>query len=338
MNGINIIVPMAGMGKRMRPHTLTTAKPLIPIAGKPIVERLCHDIAKVCNKPIANIAFVTGNFSEDINNHLLKVASNLGAKGHICPQEEALGTGHAVMCAKEFLDGEVIIAFSDTLFVADFELDSSKDGTIWVKKVEDPSAFGVVKLNSENIITDFVEKPQTFVSDLAIIGIYHFTNGKKLRAALQYLLDNNIREKGEYQLTNALESLKQDGAQFKPGTVNNWMDCGNKNATVNTNKVVVGLNADEFNSDGRNFGSNTKIIEPCFIADDVVINNSTIGPHVSIGKGSIIENSHITNSIIMEKCELKNCNFNNSMIGNEAKWDGDAQELSISDYSTNLKT
>lgn len=329
---------MAGMGKRMRPHTLTTAKPLIPIAGKPIVERLCHDIAKVCNKPIANIAFVTGDFSEEINKHLLEVASKLGAKGHICPQGEALGTGHAVMCAKEYLEGEVIVAFSDTLFVADFELDSSKDGTIWVKKVEDPSAFGVVKLDENNIITDFVEKPETFVSDLAIIGIYHFTDGAKLRKALQYLLDNNIKEKGEYQLTNALESLKQDGAQFKPGTVENWMDCGNKNATVNTNKVVIDLHANEFNSSGRKFGENCTIIEPCYIAEGVEIRNSSIGPHVSIGKNSILENCTISNSIVMEKCNLKNCNFTNSMIGNEANWDGNAQELSISDYSTNIPT
>lgn len=338
MNGINIIVPMAGMGKRMRPHTLTTAKPLIPIAGKPIVERLCHDIAKVCNKPIKNIAFVTGDFSEEINNHLLTVAKNLGAKGHICPQEEPLGTGHAVMCGKEFLEGEVIVAFSDTLFVADFELDSSKDGTIWVKQVDDPSAFGVVKLNEEQIITDFVEKPETFVSDLAIIGIYHFTKGEKLRDALQYLLDNDIMEKGEYQLTNALESLKQDGAQFKPGKVDNWMDCGNKNATVSTNQVVIELNAKEFDNSGRNFGENVAILEPCFIDEGVTINNSTIGPYVSIGKGTNIEDSQISNSIIMENCELSNCKFSNSMIGNHAKWDGNAQELSISDYSTNIKT
>ena len=338
MNGINIIVPMAGMGKRMRPHTLTTAKPLIPIAGKPIVERLCQDIAKVCNKPIANIAFVTGDFTEEVNQHLLSVAEKLGAKGHICPQDEALGTGHAVMCAKEFLEGEVIVAFSDTLFVADFKLDSSKDGTIWVHKVEDPSAFGVVKLNEDNVITDFVEKPETFVSDLAIIGIYHFTKGDKLRKALQYLLDNDIREKGEYQLTNALESLKQDGAQFIPGTVNKWMDCGNKNATVHTNKVIVEINAKEFDNTGRIFGENCTIIEPCFIAEGVEIDNSTIGPHVSIGKETKIKNSTISNSIIMEKCELNNCDFTNSMISNEAKWDGNANEISISAYSTNIST
>lgn len=328
---------MAGMGKRMRPHTLTTAKPLIPIAGKPIVERLCEDIAKVCNKPINHIAFVTGDFSEEINQNLLKIAKRLGAEGHICPQIEPLGTGHAVMCAKEYLEGEVIVAFSDTLFKAEFELDSSLDGTIWVHKVENPSSFGVVKLNDNNVITDFVEKPEEFVSDMAIIGIYHFTHGKKLREALQFLLDNDIREKGEYQLTNALESLKQNGAQFKPGAVSEWMDCGNKNATVHTNQRVIEHNAADLITT-RKLGDNYNIIEPCYIAEEVVINNSTIGPHVSIGKGTKIENSTISNSIIMKKCQISNAQFTNSMIGNEAIWDGTAQELSISDYSTNMKT
>jgi len=337
MNGINIVVPMAGMGKRMRPHTLTTAKPLVPIAGKPIVERLCEDIAKVCNKPINHIAFVTGDFSDEINANLLSIAKRLGAEGHICPQVDPLGTGHAVMCAKEYLEGEVIVAFSDTLFVADFELDSSLDGTIWVHKVENPSSFGVVKLNESNVITDFVEKPEEFVSDLAIIGIYHFTQGEKLRTALQYLLDNDIKEKGEYQLTNALESLKQDGAQFKPGAVKEWMDCGNKNATVHTNQRVIEHNAAAFKTE-KSVGDNCTIIEPCFIAEGVTVNNSTIGPHVSIGKGTVIENSIISNSIIMNQCKISNAEFTNSMIGNEATWDGSAQELSISDYSTNIKT
>lgn len=329
---------MAGMGKRMRPHTLTTAKPLIPIAGKSIVERLCEDIAKVCNKPIANIAFVTGDFSESINNNLITIAEKLGAKGHICPQTEALGTGHAVMCAKEFLEGDVIVAFADTLFKADFEIDSSEDGTIWVHKVANPSSFGVVKLNADNIITDFVEKPETFVSDLAIIGIYHFTDGKRLRKALQYLLDNDIKEKGEYQLTNALEALKQDGAKFKPGAVQEWMDCGNKNATVQTNQRVIEHYADLFNTKGKTFGENCTIIAPCFIDQDVVINNSVIGPHVSVGKGTVIENCKISNSIVMEKCHISNSQFTNSMIGNEAVWDGKANELSISDFSTNIST
>ena len=139
------------------------------------------------------------------------------------------------------MNGNVVVAFADTLFKADFSLDNSADGIIWVKQIEDPSAFGVIKLDDNNVITDFVEKPNEFVSDLAIIGIYYFNDGKLLSQELQYLIDNNIKEKGEFQLTNALENMKAKGVKFKPGQVNEWLDCGNKDVTVHTNKKVLSL-------------------------------------------------------------------------------------------------
>jgi glucose-1-phosphate thymidylyltransferase len=193
---MNIIIPMAGMGKRMRPHTLTVPKPLIPIAGKPIVHRLVEDIAKVCGQKVNHVAFIVGHFGEVVEKSLLQIAEKIGAKGSIHYQEEALGTAHAIMCAKDHLHGNTVVAFADTLFKADFTLDTTKEAIIWVNKVEDPKAFGVVKLNANNEITDFVEKPQEFVSDLAIIGIYYFREGEKIKAEMQYLLDNDIREKG----------------------------------------------------------------------------------------------------------------------------------------------
>src|SRR6187549_3294549 len=198
---MRIIVPMAGMGKRMRPHTLTVPKPLLPVAGKPIVQWLVEDITKVCKEKVEEIAFVIGDFGKEAEENLIRIAQNLGAKGSIYYQDEALGTAHAILCAKDSLDGKVVVAFADTLFRADFAMDEDKDGVIWVSKIEDPRAFGVVKFNKENITTDFVEKPQTFVSDLAIIGIYYLKDGENLRKELQYLIDNDVRDKGEYQLT-----------------------------------------------------------------------------------------------------------------------------------------
>ena len=185
------------MGTRMRPHTLTVPKPLIPVAGKPIVKRLVEDIIRVCNENVDEIAFVISPaFGKQVEDMLVKMAESLGAKGSLYYQKEALGTAHAVHCAKESLDGNVIVAFADTLFIADFKLDTNQDAIIWCQKVEDPSAFGVVKLNSEGRITDFVEKPQEFVSDLAIIGIYYFKDGKNLGKELQYLIDNDINVGG----------------------------------------------------------------------------------------------------------------------------------------------
>ena len=326
---------MAGMGKRMRPHTLTVPKPLVPIAGKPIVHRLVEDIASVSDDKITEVAFIIGvNFGEEIEKSLLEIADNIGAEGKIFYQEEALGTAHAILCAAECLNDKVIVAFADTLFKADFKLDSSKDGVIWVQKIDDPSAFGVVKLNESNEITDFVEKPETFISDLAIVGIYYFKDGEYLKNELQYLIDNNIMDKGEYQLTNALENMKNKGTKFVPGKLTEWLDCGNKNATVYTNQRYL-----EFIKD-RNLISrsvkvnNTTLIEPVYLGDDVVINNSVVGPHVSIGNGTKIDNSIVSNSIIQTNSEIENANISNSMIGNFAKLTGKSLDLSVGDYNT----
>ena len=157
---MKIIVPMAGRGSRLRPHTLTIPKPLITVAGKPIVQRLVEDIVGVCGKQVEEIAFVIGDFGKEVEKKLIKIAENLGAKGTIYYQQEPLGTAHAILCAKNSLEGNCVVAFADTLFKADFKLDSSKDGIVWVSQIEDPSAFGVVKLNKENEIVEFIEKPE----------------------------------------------------------------------------------------------------------------------------------------------------------------------------------
>lgn len=324
---------MAGRGSRLRPHTLTVPKPLVPIAGKPIVQRLVEDITKVCGEPVDEIAFIIGDFGADVEKNLVAIAESLGAKGSIYHQEEALGTAHAILCAKDSLKGKVVVAFADTLFKADFKLDSDAEGIIWVNQIDDPSAFGVVKLNENNVITDFVEKPEHFVSDLAIIGIYYFKDGEYLKNELQYLIDNNITAKGEFQLTDALENMKQKGTNFVPGKVDEWLDCGNYKATVYTNQRVLEFikNEDIIDSSIKNEGS--KIIEPCFIGKNVTLQNSIIGPHVSIGDNTIIENSTISNTIIQTNTTIKNSKLTNSMIGNFVSINNNSQELSIGDYN-----
>jgi glucose-1-phosphate thymidylyltransferase len=333
---MKIIVPMAGRGSRLRPHTLTIPKPLIPIAGKPIVHRLVEDIAGVIGQEIDEIAFIIHeSFGKQVENDLVAIAEKLGSKGTIYYQNEALGTAHAIMCAKESLEGNVVVAYADTLFRADFSLDTTADSVIWVKQVDDPSAFGVVQLNDKHEIVDFVEKPKDFVSDLAIIGIYYFKSGETLRSELQYLLDNNIIKGGEYQLTDALENMKQKGMRFVPGKVDEWMDCGNKNVTVETNSRMLGF----LHQDGVNLRAasvtldNATIIEPCFIGENVVLKNATIGPNVSIGNGTVIEDATISNSLIQTNAKVTNAKLDNAMIGNFAKFDGKFTSVSIGDYS-----
>jgi glucose-1-phosphate thymidylyltransferase len=328
---------MAGIGSRLRPHTLTVPKPLVPVAGKPIVQRLVEDIAKVVNEPLEEIAFVIGPneqfFGKEVQNHLLAVAAKLGARGSINIQHEALGTAHAIYMAKQALTGNVIVAFADTLFRADFVLDASVDGTIWVKEVEDPRAFGVVQLDGNGIIEDFVEKPENPQSNLAIIGIYYFKNGEVVKSEIEYLLEHNIMEKGEYQLTNVLDSMKNKGSKFTPGKVIEWWDCGNKNATVNTNQRVLANSTEKLVSDSV-INEGSEIIAPCFIGENVTLKNSKIGPYVSIGDNTVIEDSVIDNTIIQTSSTIKNANITNSMIGNKAYYDGHANEISIGDYCT----
>lgn len=326
---------MAGMGKRMRPHTLTIPKPLIPVAGKPIVERLCEDLAEVCDEKINEIGFVVGRFGKAVEENLLAIAERLGAKGKIYYQDEALGTAHAILCAAPTLTGKTIVAFADTLFKTKLHLDEEKDGILWVKQIEDPSQFGVVKLDENEVITDYVEKPSTFVSDLAMIGIYYFKDGDTLKSELQFLIDNQIIKGGEYQLPDALRNMTDKGTKFYPGKVDEWLDCGNKNATVFTNQRVLEIKKEKERLISSSVKThNSVIIEPCYIGENVEILNSVIGPHVSIGDGTKIENARVQNAIMQTNCILKNVNLENSMLGSYVQLEQTPNQLSLSDYST----
>lgn len=325
---------MAGMGKRMRPHTLSIPKPLIPIAGKPIVERLCEDIVEVCNEKVEKIGFIIGDFGKEVEDMLKDIAKRLGAEGEIFYQAEPLGTAHAILCAKEILKGKVTVAFADTLFDAGFKLNTERDGIIWTHKVEDPSAFGVVKKNQDQTIQGFVEKPKDFVSNEAIIGIYYFRDGENLRNELQYLIDNNISKQGEYQLTDALDNMLNKGLAFITNDVKEWLDCGNKNATVNTNQRILDIKKYKEVLRGKDVQiENSTIVEPCYIARGVKIENSKIGPYVSIGENTIIKDSVISNTIIQTNTSLLKVITSNSMIGSNAIVEGTTQEMSLGDYS-----
>lgn len=330
---------MAGRGSRLRPHTLTVPKPLIPVAGQPIVHRLVKDIAKVLNQPIEEIAFILGDpafFGDDVVESLKELATGLGAKASIYRQDQPLGTGHAIMCAKDSLSGPAVIAYADTLIRANFNLDPNADAVIWVKQVERPEAYGVVKLNDRKEIIELVEKPKDFVSDLAVIGIYYFKDVSVLKQELQHVLDNNIIHGGEYQINDGIKGMMAKGKVFKTGEVEEWMDCGNKEVTVETNTRMLGfLQADGEEQMVANSVTldNSKIIEPCFIGENVILKNAIIGPNVSIGNNCTITNATIKNSLIQTHNIIKNADLDAAMIGNHVQYDGHFKTISIGDYS-----
>lgn len=335
---MNLIIPMAGKGTRMRPHTLTTPKPFIPIAGKPIVVRLIEELATAYTSPIHTIGFVVNELDNAKKTRLTQLAQTIGARAEFYEQPEALGTAHAILCAAALLQGPVIVAFADTLFKGDFTLAAHQESVIWVKKVKNPSDFGVVKLDAQHNVADFVEKPTNFVSDLAIIGVYYFKSGERLRQALEKLLVKNIHRNGEYQLTNALKNMHQDGMKFSTQAVTEWLDCGNKTATLRTNqhflqhlqhhKQLVANTAQLYNS---------VLIPPVYVGEHVTVKNTVLGPDVSVGSYSYIGDSRIQNSIIQTHSIVQYATLQNSMLGNHVHLTGKSTEVSIGDHTTIMR-
>lgn len=336
---MKIIVPMAGRGSRLRPHTLKVPKPLVSVAGQSIVNRLIKDIAKIVDQKVDEVAFIIGDpafFGDDVVKRLTQLAESIGAKASIYRQEKPMGTGHAIMCAKESLFGPAVIAYADTLIQADFKLDETADAVIWVKKVNNPESYGVVQLNESQDIISLVEKPTKFISDLAAIGIYYFKEVGELKMELQSVIDNEITNGGEYQINDGIKNMISKGKVFKTGKVKQWMDCGNKQVTVETNALV--LENDMRN--GENLISksikmqNSIIIEPCFIDENVQLINSIVGPYTSIGKDTVVSDSVIKKTIIQHSTTIKNAILRDSMIGSHVYYDGLARDLSVGDYTT----
>ncbi len=333
---MNIIIPMAGWGTRLRPHTLTIPKPLVKVAGKSIVERLVEKIKESLAGQAREVVFVIKpEFGKETEENLLQIAKNLELKPHIRYQKDALGTAHAVYMARDFLSGPVFIAYADTLYDGMPQWKEEDEAVILVKKVENPSQFGVVTVDEEGYIKHFVEKPEKFVSDLAIIGMYYFKNGEDLLEEISFLLENDIRKSGEFQLTDALIALLQKGMRFKASPVDVWMDFGNKDAVIKSMKYIL----DKDRETGRQLVSprarlvDTELIQPVYVADGVEIQGGKIGPYVCVEKGSKLSGCELRHTIVGENTEMENARLHHSMIGNHVKIKFPFSSLSIGDYS-----
>jgi glucose-1-phosphate thymidylyltransferase len=330
---MKFIIPMAGRGTRLRPHTLTVPKPLIPVAGKPIIQRLVEDLADAYRGQVEEIAYIVGDFGAEVERELVAIAERIGARGRLYQQDKALGVGHAIACAADSLEGKCIVAFADTLFKADFRFDDGEDGVIWTQKVADPRSFGVVTLDSSGYISALVEKPAEFVSDLAIVGIYYFREGERLRDALRHIISKDIREKNEYQLTTALELLKNQGVKFRTGHIEEWLDCGTKENILHSNARMLELHRTGHLLSSSATIENSVIVPPCFIGENAVIRHSVIGPHVSVGHHSSIENTVVSNSIVQNHAHIQNAVLDSSMVGNSSRYEGSRYALDLGDFS-----
>lgn len=328
---MKLIIPMAGRGTRLRPHTHTTPKPLLPVAGTMIVERIVETFARTLDRTIDEIVFILGDFGEEVKRDLRGMSERHNAKATFRKQDEALGTAHAVYCAEPDLEGECIIVFADTIFDTDTKVSvGDADSVIWLKEVEDPSRFGVAVHKGEQI-TDFVEKPSEPISNYAIIGVYYFKEGRELKKQIEYLLENDIRGHGdEFQLTDALDRMLKDGKVFKSATVDEWLDCGTLPAWLDTTSIILEKEQHEY--DEGSF-KNTRIIPPVYIGDNVEIENSVIGPFASIGKNSRIRQSVINRSIVLESASVSDSNLSKSTVGNHAEVRHVSAPVNLGDHS-----
>jgi glucose-1-phosphate thymidylyltransferase len=331
---MNLIIPMAGEGKRMRPHTLSTPKPLMPVAGKPIVARLVEGLRSACKVPIQTIGFVVNNLEAAVQEELTQLAAGIGAQAKFYGQEDKKGTAHAVVCASELLQGPVIVAFGDTLFMGNFSLDMEQESVIWTKKVDDPSAFGVVTLDDQGVVTGFVEKPTRFVSDQAIIGIYYFREGAQLKQPLQKVLNEGPNQRGEYELTGALTTMLQNGVQFTTQAAEEWLDCGTQEALIHANqRFLAHLKEDKDLISPTAQLHESVIIPPVYLGDHVSIKNTLLGPYVAVGSHSTISNARIENSIIQTHSTVTDATLDNSILGNHVCFEGNGNTVSLGDYT-----
>ena len=307
---MKVIIPLAGKGTRLRPHTFSKPKPLVKVAGKAV---LGHILDTLKGLPVEEIVFITGAMQEQIEQY---VSSNYKYKASYIKQEELLGDGYAIRMAKDIVDGDVLIVFVDTIFKADLGVihNLKDDGIVWVKQTKTPERFGVVIVDDNENITKIVEKPTTFVSDLAVIGLYYFKDSKKMFSYLDKIIEQKKTSSGgEYRLADAIELMIEDGVKLKAYEVDVWADCGKPETLLSTNRYLLK------HGHARIIDTeNTVIIPPIHIGKGAKVENSIIGPYVSIAEDCVIKNSIIRNSIIDTGSTIENAALDSSLVGDNA--------------------
>ncbi len=320
---MRVIILTAGLGTRLRPHTYSKPKPLVNVAGKPM---LAHILDTLQPLAIDELICVTGYLGNQVEEF---VKSNYSFPTRFIMQEEPRGQAHAIYLARDVLKGPTLIVFGDGIFAADLvQLNNAPDeGVIYVQEVEDPRRFGVAVLE-DGYIKRLVEKPDKPVSNLAVIGVYYVREACALMDAIAYIMDQNIQTKGEFYLADALQVMIDQGERFCAERVAVWKDCGNPTSLLETNRYLL--------ENGRSYVGTTNrsiIIPPVYIADTARIENSVIGPYVSIAAGATVRESRIKDSIINSGAQIQSATLRNSLIGDDAYVEGDFQELNVGDSS-----
>ncbi len=329
---MKLIVPMAGRGTRVRPHSHVTPKPLLKVKGRSIVERIVDLFARVLPEAPDEGVFVLGpDFGRDIRDQLTAICERHGMTAHFGVQETAEGTAHAVLQAGDHLAGEGVTVFADTLFDMDAAVDTGDADVIaWVKEVDDPRRFGVA-VREKGRITHLVEKPEEPISNEALIGIYYIRDLARLRAEIEDVIAHDKRGKGgEFQLTDAFDQMLQKGAKFTTAGVTAWMDCGTIPALMETTRRM--LEREENAQDGT--VEDSVLREPVYIGPGAVVRNSVVGPHVSVEAGAHVEGAVVSESIVFGEAHVERSALTGSLVGRHAHVRGHAGTVNIGDHSS----
>ena len=340
---LKIVIPMAGWGTRMRPHTWSKPKPLVSVAGKTSLEHLM-DMFKTLPEPEnVEYIFIVGPYLGELQVPAFIKEKYPNLKAHYVVQHEMKGQSHALALSREYLRGPMMVCFSDTLMETDFSFlaNEAADGVAWVMPVPDPRRFGVAELDQNGWVTRFIEKPQSMDNNLVVVGCYYFKSSEKLLAAIDEQMQRGIMLKGEYFLTDTITVMIEHGAKVRTNQISTWLDTGTIEATLDTNKTLLesrSAGAFERSNVETLKRSNVNIVEPSFIDPSAEISNSTIGPYASIGANCKIENCQIAESIIEAGCEIKDAALSRSLIGRQARvkarGDGHVMQLNIGDTSS----
>lgn len=331
---MKVIIPLGGFGTRMRPHTWSRPKPLIKVAGNTVIGHILEEMADVC---VEQVIFVVGYKGQEIEAWIRENYPALDA--HFVIQEDPLGQAHAIWLCRHFLDeSDVIIAFGDGIIRADFaaipeEAPPEADAVFLVKEVEDPSAFGVVALDEDGFIKEFIEKPTHDKYRLAIVGVYWFRDGRFLRDALDVVIEEGHMTLGEYFLADAFQVMLQGGARLAAKQIDFWLDAGKPENALQTNQRLLATIHASPDAVERSYAEDFTVLPPVYLHPTAVVDRSVIGPYVSVDAGVTIRHAVIRNSIIDAGAHIEDCILEGALVGENARVTGQAKSLFVGDDS-----